>query len=263
MGETIMVCPVFYIMQNQWPHKIPLLKIRQNDFGNTVKKWNKAIILQLKLLQGRGEFVSMEIIYAFGILMWLFIALKWGKWSVFKENLFAVFIVIIGDLLYNVLTNNKLWVMVSPTFHIRSDVLGIIVSFLCFPCSTVVFLTHYPENGFLKQVGYNIFWVALYTSHEWIAYELGVFWYANGWNIGWSILLNSIAFPFIRLHQKNQWYHSLFLSFVHCFLQLCFMYHFLSKFTKNKNAFTEYSWGVLHFCSILPIPLFGYTFRQH
>lgn len=155
--------------------------------------------------------------------MWFFIAYKWGDWSKFNQYRSTVYIVIIGNLLYLVLAEgNKLWSMESPTFHIRDNVLTATVSFLTFPCSIIVFLTHYPEKGYLKQSLYNLLWITFYTLHEWITYKLGVFAYADGWNLGWSTLLNALMFPFIRLHQKK----SNIALIVFFFCTLIFMFLF-------------------------------------
>lgn len=165
----------------------------------------------------------MELIYLFGILMWFFIAYKWGDWSKFTHYRSTVYIVLIGDLLYYVLVEgNKLWSMESPAFHIRDNILGVSVSFLTFPCSIVVFLTHYPDKGVLKQAFYNLIWIAVYTFHEWITYKLGVFSYANGWNLGWSILINTLVFPFVRLHYIKP--NIALIVFVACTLILMFLF---------------------------------------
>jgi hypothetical protein len=165
----------------------------------------------------------LELIYLFGILMWFFIAYKWGDWSKFNQNRSTVYIVLIGNLLYLVLTEGKkLWSMESPTFHIRDNILGVTVSFLTFPCSIVVFLTHYPEKGFLNQTLYNLCWIAFYTFNEWITCNLGVFSYADGWNLGWSALVNALMFPFLRLHQKKP--NIALIVFVICTLVFIFLF---------------------------------------
>jgi hypothetical protein len=78
-----------------------------------------------------------------------------------------------------------------------------LIAFCASPFAIMLFLSHYPEKSILKQVLYLALWAGIFSLHEWIAVKLGVFKYNDGWNMGWSIVLNCIAFPFVILHLKR------------------------------------------------------------
>ncbi|WP_372663366.1 CBO0543 family protein [Cohnella sp.] len=147
----------------------------------------------------------MEILFLAGIAGWIVCAWKWADWGKFRHFQASIYVYIIGDFLYNILTEGRhLWKFVSPNFHISHHILVAVISFGAAPFAIMLFLSRYPEKKTVKrQVLYIALWVAIYTSHEWIALQAGIFRHDYGWNLWWSLLLNSIAFPFIRLHYKK------------------------------------------------------------
>ncbi len=145
-----------------------------------------------------------ESIFLVGILGWILCAWRWADWSRFKEFRASVYVFIIGDFLYNLLTEDRhLWMFRSPTFHLSHHFLQILITFCATPFAIMLFLSHYPERSILKQVLYYVLWAGIYSLHEWIAHHFGIFKYYHGWNMGWSIILNCIAFPYVILHQKR------------------------------------------------------------
>ncbi|MFC5653348.1 CBO0543 family protein [Paenibacillus solisilvae] len=146
----------------------------------------------------------MELIYLAGIAGWVLCAWKWADWSRFREFRASIYVMIIGDFLYNVLTeDNHLWRFESPTFHFSHHFIQVLITLCATPFAVLIFLSHYPSKSILKQVLYLALWAGIFSIHEWIAVQLGVFKYNDGWNMWWSIVINCIAFPFLILHQKR------------------------------------------------------------
>jgi len=132
----------------------------------------------------------------------LVIAWKIGDWRHWRLYYSTILYFIIGDVTFNVLSYNKpLWAYHSAVLsHTFMDLL---VAVVVFPCTLLIFLPYYPENGWSKKFRYLLFWVFIYSGVEWLAYQLGYFLHYNGWNIYWSIGFNCLMFVFLRLHFKN------------------------------------------------------------
>ncbi|MCD9022109.1 CBO0543 family protein [Cohnella silvisoli] len=146
----------------------------------------------------------MELIYMAGIVGWTWSAWRWADWSRFREFRASIYVVIIGDFLYNLLTkNHHLWMFLSPTFHFSHHFIQVLISLCATPFAIMLFLSHYPEKSRLKQALYLALWAGVFSLHEWIVVKLGVFKYNDGWNMWWSIVINCLAFPFVILHQKR------------------------------------------------------------
>lgn len=146
----------------------------------------------------------MEAIYFAGIAGWVASAWKWAHWHRFVEFRASIYAVIIGDLLYNVLTEGRrLWTFESPVFNFTHNIIDVTIAFICLPCAIMLFLSHYPERGKGIKLLYMGGWVAFFCTHEWVASWLGAFAYHHGWNLWWSIFINSLMFPFVRLHQQK------------------------------------------------------------
>jgi hypothetical protein len=143
----------------------------------------------------------MEVVYLFGFAAWVVAAWKWGKWNNLQQYLSTIYFMIMGNLLYSYLTGmHMLWSFESPNWHINNSFFELILIFLVYPCVVILFLSHYPI-GWMKQVLYNLLYIFVFISNEWIAYKLGVFSYHDGWNIWWSLLVDSLIFPMLRLNQ--------------------------------------------------------------
>ena len=133
------------------------------------------------------------------VLAYIMVCYKWGAWKKWKEYYATFLYLIIGDLSYNfIFYNHTLWRYEGLVNHTFSNYL---VAFIVFPCSIILFLTHYPK-GLFKQGLYILGWTGINTLIEFISYKTGYFSYANGWNIFWSGAVFFFAFILIRLHYK-------------------------------------------------------------
>ena len=125
---------------------------------------------------------------------------KWGAWKRWKDYYPTILYVIIGDLSYNVLFSNRLlWMYTFPISHVFAD---FVHAFISFPCSIILFLTHYPK-GYLRESLYILAWTIGFTVLEYIALLQGTFIHYYGWSIFWSAGMYLFIFILTKLHTKH------------------------------------------------------------
>jgi hypothetical protein len=164
----------------------------------------------------------MELIFLIGYLSWILIAWKKSDWRHIDKYVSTIYFFISASLLYFYLTAaDILWRFESPTFHIKHSVMELGMTFVVFPCVALIFLTHYPQ-GVLKQVLYNLSWALMFGLHEWIVYSLGLFTYFRGWNLWWSLLVDVLTFPMLRLNQLKPVYAYVLLLLINALFFLKF-----------------------------------------
>jgi len=147
-------------------------------------------------------------------IIFIIICWKWGNWKNWKSYYPTIQFLIIGDLICNfLLYNNPLWAYGGWIWnHTFADLFEAVV---IYPCLVILFLTYYPKL-IKKQIIYILLWTAIFTAHEEVAIILGEFFHYDGWNIGWSALLNCGLFIILRLHYKKPlivWPISMALAF--------------------------------------------------
>ncbi|HWQ43586.1 MAG TPA: CBO0543 family protein, partial [Desulfosporosinus sp.] len=134
--------------------------------------------------------------------IWILSAYKWSDWRNWKSYYPTILFFIVGDLIYNfVAYNHPLWELTSPRFGTTFSVL--IMNATLWPASTLLFLTHFPFAGNLKKALYILIWVAIFTLVELFFSSFSYLKYSNGWNIGWSILFNTVMFPLLKIHHEK------------------------------------------------------------
>ena len=148
-------------------------------------------------------------------VIWIISCCKWGNWKSWKLYYPSIQFLIIGDLTCNFLLYNKpLWAYGGGIWnHTFADLFEAVV---IYPCLVILFLTHYPQL-IKKQIIYILCSVVIFTSYEGVSVLFGEFFYYDGWNIGWSLLLNCGLFSILGLHYKRPllvWPISMVLAFV-------------------------------------------------
>jgi cobalamin synthase len=153
------------------------------------------------------EFLTALIVF--------FIAWKWGDWKNWKIYYPTILYFIIANLVSNLLTyNHPLWQYESSL--VNRTLSDLLITVVVFPSTVLLFLPYFP-NKITSQITYITKWVAVYSAVEWVYYSKGFLSYHNGWNIGWSILLNFIMFPLLWLHYRKPlwtWPISMLLAFL-------------------------------------------------
>ena len=154
------------------------------------------------------------------VVVSLTIAWKYGDWRHWELYYSTSLYWIIGDITCSYLTYNMpLWSYHSA--YLSHTFIDLLITVAVYPCSVLVFIPYYPENGFSKKMGYLLLWVFAYSGVEWLAYHLGYFSYHNGWNIYLTIGFNCVMLSLLRLHFKNPllvWIPSMAFAFLTIFI---------------------------------------------
>lgn len=111
----------------------------------------------------------------------------------------TVLYIIIGSLLYFVLTYGYfLWTFVPdvPSSVVFTELL---YTFVVFPCTVILFLHHFPgaRSEKLKRYGK---WIAIYALVELSYCYTNRITYDHGWNWAWSVGFDAMMFTMLRLH---------------------------------------------------------------
>jgi len=137
-------------------------------------------------------------------LVSILIAWKWGDWRNWELYHPTILYLILGDLIYLLLSSDKpLWQYESTVLNV--DFVELLIAFVVFPCTCLVFLPFYSKfcKSKNKSIVYILFWIFIYISVEWLSFRLGFFSYHNGWNLYWSFGFDCIMFPLLILHHKR------------------------------------------------------------
>lgn len=143
----------------------------------------------------------MQIINWF---LYVVAAYLWADWRNWKEYYNTYIFMVAANFFASILMfNHTLWVF-YPTFLLPNHTLTeFYIVFIAYPAIVLLFLSRYPENGGIRELGWNLLWVGALSVSEIIAYYFGVIAYKNNWSFGWSVIHNLIMFPSLRLHYIN------------------------------------------------------------
>lgn len=159
------------------------------------ERLNRAIIQVGRVL------VKMNI--AFGI-MFLLIGWRFGDWKNLGKYYSTILFLIIGDLLYNVLTyNNPIWKYNKDWMLANHTLVNLWIMITVYPATVITYLFYFPKNK-IKQIFYILFWVILYFVWELLELNvLGLIKHYHGWNMWWSLLFDIILFVMLPIHHKR------------------------------------------------------------
>ena len=124
-----------------------------------------------------------------------------GDWRNWKLYYPTILYLLIGDLVADyVLLCRPLFTF--GKFIESYPVADIAVMLLLYPGTVILYLAHYPKER-MKQALYILLWIAIYVAAELIARVTGGYSHYNGWNIWYSILVDTGMFPLLALHHKK------------------------------------------------------------
>ncbi|MET3698654.1 hypothetical protein SAMN05877753_104111 [Bacillus oleivorans] len=147
----------------------------------------------------------MHLIFNF---LFLLAAIKWGDWKNWRDYYPTILFFWVGDLLKSyLLYNHWLWTYQETIFAeniLRNHtIISLMIMFIVYPSTLLIYLGHFPQAK-LRQAGWVLFWVMLYSSIEYMnLHYLHLIRHFNGWNIIWSIIFNMIMFTILRVHYKK------------------------------------------------------------
>ncbi|TMN23354.1 CBO0543 family protein [Lentibacillus cibarius] len=138
------------------------------------------------------------------IILFFALAIAWYSvnWRRFYEYQATILYMATMNLLYYFLTTDyRLWTLQS-NLGLPSAVIDLLYTFVLFPCTVLIFLSHYPQQ-LGKQIIHTGKWVIIYFVFEWVGYLFGAIYYDHGWSLGWSGLFLVVMFPMLRMHYKR------------------------------------------------------------
>jgi len=122
----------------------------------------------------------------------------WRNWRKYYPT--YLFMLVANFFAAIVTFNHTLWIF-KPTFLLANHTLTeFYIAFVAYLGTVMLFLSRYPKQNLMWQIGWILLWVGAYTLSELIPQYLGLVGYSHGWSLGWSIVHNLIMFPLIKLH---------------------------------------------------------------
>ncbi|WP_391563867.1 CBO0543 family protein [Paenibacillus cremeus] len=134
-----------------------------------------------------------------GIL--LFLALRYAKWSKWREFYPTILYMVMLNLLYSyIVKTTPLWLYKSSL--VPQGLLDIIVIYIVEPSMTILFLSYHPLRW--RHISlYWAAWIIVFSAIEYIFFLTDRMDYFNGWNMYWSVIFYIIMFPMLFLHYKK------------------------------------------------------------
>lgn len=137
------------------------------------------------------------------ITVWAILAAwHWGDWKNLNQYHATMLYMPFMNLFYLFLTSTyPLW-RLQPDLGLPFTIVVALYSFIVFPCTVLIYLSHYPDPP-KKQILHIIKWVVIYIGVEWVGNMLTRITYGHDWHLGWSFLFVLVMFPMLRLHYKK------------------------------------------------------------
>ncbi|MGD6966191.1 CBO0543 family protein [Rossellomorea vietnamensis] len=125
-----------------------------------------------------------------------------GNWREWEKYHLTIFYVIICNLLYNMIAQDKLLWEYYPDILPKSHTLvDILYSFINLPVITLLYLTHFPFNAsHLMKVRYIALWSGVSFVIEYPFYKFGRLLLQNGYEYWMDIFFYIVMYSMIRLH---------------------------------------------------------------
>ncbi|MDZ5471491.1 CBO0543 family protein [Bacillus sp. 31A1R] len=144
----------------------------------------------------------MHLLLAFISIIAVWIRKDYRAWKTYYSTMQYV---ALGNLTYNFLcASHWLWQLSPDIKWFNHSLLEMSYTFIVFPFTALMFLSHYPEEkSKWKVLLHYLCWIGIYVGVEYILMIRGSIIYKYGWSLGWSALFDCIMFPFLRLHYKK------------------------------------------------------------
>lgn len=137
------------------------------------------------------------------ITVWAILAAwRWGNWRKFSQYHATMLYMSLMNLFYLFLTGTYLLWRMQPEFGLPFTLMVALYTFIVFPCTVLLYLSHYPET-LGRQILHIIKWIVIYIGVEWLGSLFSRISYGNGWHLGWSFIFVLIMFPMLRLHNQK------------------------------------------------------------
>jgi hypothetical protein len=150
-------------------------------------------------IEERGPFMHIAMSIYCIYMVW-----RKGVWRNWRKYHTTMMYFALGNLLYNFLTANHFLWRFSSEFLANHTTVEMLYTFIVFPATVLLFLSHYPEGKSFFKKAYHVFiWVVIYGVVEFVYWQLDKIHYQYGWNLWWSIFFDFTMFPMLVLFHKR------------------------------------------------------------
>lgn len=129
-------------------------------------------------------------------------AWKYGDWKNWQRYHPAMMFIVIGNLLYNVLTARHFLWKLKPDLMPNHSLTELVYTFVIFPATALMFISNYPKP-YGKIIVHYLRYIGVYVAVEWFFMRTDRIVYQYGWNIYWSIFFNFTMFPLLWTFHKK------------------------------------------------------------
>lgn len=143
--------------------------------------------------------------FIIGVIV-ILVSLKWAKWKEWQRYYPTMIYIVSMNLLYKyfALSNFHLWKFNSVDLVFKNETsIFLWHTLLINPLFTIIFLSNFPEERFLKKCFYITKWVAAFIFVEWLLLRFDHVNYFNGWKLGWTTFFDFTMFTMLRIHYKK------------------------------------------------------------
>ncbi|MCA1029814.1 hypothetical protein LCL95_02055 [Bacillus timonensis] len=127
-----------------------------------------------------------------------------GDWREWKTYHTTMMYFALGNLTYNFLCASYFLWRFNPDFLSNHTLTEMLYTFIVFPATALMFLSHYPEGkGVKKILLHYVTWITIYVSVEYIYTLTDSILYKYGWGLAWSAAFDVLMFPMLRLFHKR------------------------------------------------------------
>ncbi|HUC93784.1 MAG TPA: CBO0543 family protein [Paenibacillus sp.] len=143
----------------------------------------------------------MHLTVALITVLAVWIRRDWRDWTRYHTTLLYI---AFGNAMYNFICANYLLWELHPDFFPDHAVTEFVYTLITFPGCALMYLSRYPEGaGVMRQIRHILSWVLIFAGVELFFALTGRICYQYGWNLGWSVLFDSVMFPMLLLHHRR------------------------------------------------------------
>lgn len=135
------------------------------------------------------------------ILFWRYGA--WKSWRQYSPTI--VFLMVVNLAASFIMYEYPLWYFEKSNFFPNNKIVVLWLTFMIFPLIYSLYLSRYPhQSKWIKQVGYILLWVVMFSLLEGLFKFMKLITYHNGWHFWWSVVVWLIFFVVTILHYTKR-----------------------------------------------------------
>jgi hypothetical protein len=150
-------------------------------------------------MRGEGYPIIRIMLGGFAVLA----AWKLTHWKKWRKYYPTVLFLVATNLLSSVITqHHRLWVFLPSNLFPTHSLTDLFHTLVTFPATVFIYLSLYPKN-LLLQICHVLLWILIFSGGEYLTYRMALLRYDNGWSFSWSVFINCLLFPILRIHYSS------------------------------------------------------------